>query len=406
MDIPLNNSLVSEHYLLCMVASFCLSAYISYRTYPVIIKISKSKGLMEEPKKRSSHFIRTPNLGGIGIFLGVISTLTFVGSILSYNNLLCLIGASIFLFFTGLKDDLVDIKPISKLFGQTVASLCVIIISDIRIHSFFGIFGIETLPYLASVIFTLFVFILLINAFNLIDGVDGLAACIAIVSSTIFGVLFYSNGNDSMLFISLSVMGALSTFLIFNFSNTKKVFMGDTGSLIIGFLLAYQGISFLRMDHTLGLASTIPNIPVLMLAIFSFPLMDTLRVFIIRIMQRRSPFSADKNHIHHNLLALGLKHWQVSIICSLFVVIIVGFTYYFDGLNIHTSLIAFICVASVMAIIPYMVVKFQQKKLSQSILNSVSLKKLNKKSDQSFSFQRAYNSILNIFISLIIYLHL
>lgn len=410
MNVSLSNLLISDYYALWMIITLCLSAFISYNTYPIIIKISKLKGLMQEPKDRSAHIVKTPNLGGIGIFIGVISTLAFVGSILSYNNLLCLIGASILLFFTGLKDDLVEISPINKLLGQVIASLGVIIISDVRIHNLYGVFGIEFLPYLVSIIFTLFVFVLLINAFNLIDGVDGLAGSIAIVSSIIFGILFYCNGNDSMLFISLSLIGSIATFLVFNFSKTQKLFMGDTGSMILGFLLAYQGISFLRMDHNAELTYAIPNVPILIIAIFSFPLMDTLRVFIIRIIKRSSPFSADKNHIHHNLLALGLKHWQISIIASMFVLILIFTTLYFNEASINVSLLSLLIVAFVFSIIPSLIIKF--KKMYQERGENLShnftktFKNLNKNPKINFDFQRLYNSILNIFISIIIYFNM
>ncbi len=408
MRIYLNNLSVSEYQALWVLITLTISAFISYSSYPVILKISKLKGLMQEPKNRSSHVIETPNLGGIGIFMGIICTLTFIGSILSYNNLLCLIGATTILFFTGLKDDLIDISPIKKIMGQIIASICVILISDIRIHSFFGVFGIDTLPYMVSVFFTLFVFILLINAFNLIDGVDGLAGCIGVTISAIFGVLFYYNGNESMLFISLSIIGTLATFLIFNFSKTKKLFMGDTGSMIIGFLLAYQGISFLRMNHNVELFAAISNPPALVIAIFSFPLMDTLRVFIIRLIKRRSPFSADKNHIHHNLLLLGFKHWEISLIASAFILVMARITYGFNEINLHTSLLSLLVVSGFFSVLPYLILKVRQT--NNNIFDSRSIKKrgtmlqpISKKPKYAFELQKIYNSILNIFISIIIY---
>lgn len=409
LNISTNALLVSNYYPLWMAIALCFSAFVSYKAYPIIIKISKLKGLMQEPGNRSSHVVETPNLGGIGIFLGIICTLTFIGSILSYNNLLCLIGASTFIFFTGLKDDLVEISPLNKLMGQIIASLCIIIISDVRIYSFFGIFGIHTLPYIISVIFTLFVFILLINAFNLIDGVDGLAASIAITSSIIFGTLFYINGNHSMLFISLSLIGALSTFLIFNFSKSQKLFMGDTGSMIVGFFMTYQGISFLGMNNSIEMFSSMANTPILVIAIFSFPLMDTCRVFTIRLMQKRSPFSADKNHIHHNLLSLGFKHWEISIIASVFVLVMAVIAYTFNTVNLHAALFYLVTVVFLFSMIPSVILELQKNKRKHKILKHNFFKVLrhsNKKPSPTFRFQKIYHSILNIFISIIILLKL
>ncbi|OEK07753.1 hypothetical protein A8C32_14775 [Flavivirga aquatica] len=393
-----------------IIASLCLSAIVSYYSYPIIIKISKIKELMQEPGNRSSHIRKTPNLGGIGIFLGIVTVLTFLGSIMSYNNLLCLIGALILLFFTGLKDDLVELSPINKLFGQIIASLCIIIITDIRIHSFFGIFGIDLLPYTFSIIFTLFVFILVINAFNLIDGVDGLAGCLGIISSILFGVFFFFNGNDSILFISLSLIGALATFLIFNFSKTKKVFMGDTGSMIVGFLITYQSVSFLRVYHNVELFSSLTNPPVLVIAILSFPLMDTLRVFIIRLINKRNPFSADKNHIHHNLLSLGFKHWEISLIASVFIVIMAALAYKFNDINPHLLLFVLMVLSFIFSITPFLILKMLQ--INESKFNSInsetisSLANINKKPYYSLKLEKVYNSILNIFLTVIIYLSL
>ncbi|GAA3618980.1 MraY family glycosyltransferase [Flavivirga jejuensis] len=400
MNISFNDLVASDYYAIWILLAFYLSAIVSYSSYPIIIKISRLKELMQEPGKRSSHIVKTPNLGGIGIFLGIVSVLTFIGSILSYNNLLCFIGSLIVLFFTGIKDDLVELSPIKKLIGQLLASLSVIIITDVRIHSFFGIFGIELLSYTFSVIFTLFVFILLINAFNLIDGVDGLAGSIGITCSLLFGIYFYSNGNDSMLFISVSLIGALSTFLVFNFSKTKKIFMGDTGSMIVGFILAYQAISFLHINHNVEVFSAISNPPALVIAIFSFPLMDTLRVFIIRIIKKRSPFSADRNHIHHNLLSLGLKHWEISLIASLFVLVMAIMTYTFSNVSLHFSILSLIICSSIFSITPYLLLGVRQN-FNNNTLSSNGIKIFrfsNKKPKYYLELRKIYNSVLNIII--------
>lgn len=348
MSIPkFTPELTFDYNVFFIVASIFLAALVSYKSFPIIIKVSRLKRLMAKPENRSVHKVETPNLGGIGIFLGVITVLTFLGGLLNYNNLLCLIGALVILLFTGLKDDLVDITPQQKIFGQTIAALCIIAITDLRIDNFHGLFGIETIPYMASVIFSLFVFIVVINAFNLIDGVDGLAGSIGITSSLLFAIYFYMNNNDSMLIVSLSLVGSLSSFLFFNFSKWHKIFMGDTGSMILGFLMAYQGISFIKVSSLADSAIQIPNAPLFILALFSFPLMDTLRVFIIRILQKRSPFSADKNHIHHDLLTLEFKHWQIALIASVFSIfmVLVSFIYNTFGVNMSFMLLFLTCLS-------------------------------------------------------------
>lgn len=405
MNILLNDLLDSKYFPIWILIAICMSAIVSYSSYPVIIKICKVKGLMQEPGVRSSHAIKTPNLGGVGIFLGVTSVLTFVGSIMSYTNLLCLIGALVVLFFTGIKDDLMELSPIKKLIGQLVASLFVIIISDIRIHSLFGIFGIDVLPYAVSVIFTLFVFVLLINAFNLIDGVDGLAGSIGIISSSLFGLYFYANGNDAFLFISLSLIGALLTFLVFNFSKTKKIFMGDTGSMIIGFMVAYQAISFLHISHNVDLFLAISNPPALVLAVVSFPLIDTLRVFIIRLIKKRSPFSADRNHIHHNLLSLGFKHWEISLIASVFVLFMTIMTYVFNDIGIHAALFYLMVCSCLFSVTPYLILKASHSRVLREMNISI-LIYLRRKSRHSIEFRKIYNLLFNILLSIVIYFNM
>lgn len=385
-----------EYNLIWVLISFFLSGIISYLSYPIIIKISKMKHLMQSPGVRSSHIVKTPNLGGVGIFLGVITVTTLIGGILGFNNLLCFIGANIILFFTGLKDDLIELSAINKLIGQIIAALAVIIITDIRIHSFFGLFGMEILPYAFSVLFTLFVFIILINAFNLIDGVDGLAASVAAISSILFSVFFYKTGNFTLLMISLSLVGALLTFLFFNFSKTKKMFMGDTGSMIIGFLMAYQAISFLEINRTNSIIESTSSInaPLLVLAIFSYPLMDTLRVFIIRIKNKKSPFSADKNHLHHNLLSLGFKHWQISLIASVYVLLIFGIAYNYKHLDLHISLFALILLSICASYTPYLILKMKDyvKDLNRTDTYA------NSKPKYNYYFKQMVTQILNIFL--------
>ncbi len=377
----------SDYRLVCLFSSLFISALVSYLSYPVIIKISRIKQLMQEPGSRSSHFVKTPNLGGIGIFLGITTVLTLIGGILSFNNLPCFIGALIILFFTGLKDDLIELSPINKLMGQLLAALFVIIITDVRIHSFFGIFGIYNLPYLFSVAFTLFVFILLINAYNLIDGVDGLAASVAITSSMLFAVFFYNLGNTLLLMISLSLIGTLITFLVFNFSKTKKVFMGDTGSMIIGFLMAYQAINYLNL-YSAGAEVNTSSPPLIVLAIFSYPLMDTLRVFIIRIQQKRSPFSADKNHLHHNLLSLGFKHWQIALIASIYVLSIFGLTFTCINVNLHIALFSLILFNACTSAIPYLALQFRK----------TTIRTCNEKQRDNNSLRKFANQIFSIFL--------
>ena len=189
-----------------------------------------------------------------------------------------------------------------------------------------------------SIGFTLFVYILIINAYNLIDGVDGLAGSYAIAVTVFFGLFYYVNGNNSMFFLSICIVGSLISFLVFNLSKKEKIFMGDTGSMVIGFLLAYQAINFMSVEFNPNFMIQNTKSPIFVLALFSFPLIDTTRVFILRILKNKSPFSADKNHMHHVFLEYGLKHWKIAVLGSFYTMSIALAIFVFNDLTINKQL--------------------------------------------------------------------
>lgn len=321
------------------LVAFSIAAIVSYLSYPVIIKVSNMKGLIPQPNHRSVHVNQTPNLGGIGIFLAINLAITFLGNYLVDNNLLNLLGPLTIMFFVGLVDDLISIRPKSKIIGQVIASLYLILITNVRIESLQGLLGIYELPYLVSVAASVLIFVVLINAYNLIDGVDGLAGSFAITISAFFACFFYFNGNFSMFFLSIAIIGAIIPFLRYNFSNKNKIFMGDTGSMIIGFLLAFQAINFMSTDFSETAMFVSSKSLIYFLAIFSFPLVDTMRVFYIRIKAGNSPFTADKNHLHHILLNKGLKHGEISMVVSVYTITMIASIFMFNELAINKQAI-------------------------------------------------------------------
>ena len=322
--------------------TFITALAISYKCYPIIIKVSNLKNLMAEPNQRDVHSTKTPNLGGIGLFIAIYIVIIFLGSYLEFNFLLNLLGAIMAMFFIGLVDDLVGMRPKSKLIGQIVVAFSVILLTNLRIVSLYGLIGIYELPYTVSVGLTVMFFITIINAYNLIDGVDGLAGSFAITANLFFAVFFYFTANYFMCFLSIGVIGALISFLIFNFSNKNKIFMGDTGSMVLGFLLSYQALHILSLDLNENFSIIFSKDFIYIIALFSFPLIDTIRVFFMRIKEGKSPFTADNNHIHHNLLKNGFKHWEISAIASFFTIGVVFLVFLFNKfeINIMTSILA------------------------------------------------------------------
>lgn len=351
-------------YALALMA-LAIAYLISIRIYPTIIHLGHTKNLMDEPCERSMHSNKTPTLGGVGLFftfaLGMVLTGVFAPlPPQDVINVLALLGATTLLLFLGVKDDLVLVSPKKKFSGQLVATALVVFASDIRILSMEGIFGLWELPYLVSVIFTIFVFLLVVNAFNLIDGIDGLAGGLAILSTSVYGLFFLINGAQYLALASFILIGALIGFLQHNLSKRRKLFMGDSGSLFTGFLLAYLTVAFLhKSTHVETLAFPIANAPIVAIAVLSYPMLDTLRVFSIRIREGRSPFSADKNHIHHRFLRLGFSHKKASagIVLLNLAVIIVALA--LQLLNIHIALLVCLVIGVSLYLSPFHVKKNQ-----------------------------------------------
>lgn len=340
----------------------CISAFImstSFYLYPVIINVSKLKGLMDAPDNRKMHHSLTPTLGGLGVFIAFSLSIIFYGLIIDLNQtelikLLGLLGSAIILVFLGVKDDLVSMSPKKKFLGQLLAVLNVVVLTDIRILGFEGLLGIGDLPYVLSVLFTVFVFILIINALNLIDGIDGLAGLISVISSIVFGILFYLQGQYLMTLISAILVGSIVGFLRYNLSSKQKIFMGDCGSMLSGFLLAYQGVSLIAINAKEVGSVAVSNTPILLLAILSYPLFDLLRVFTVRIKQGLSPFNADSNHIHHRLLRIGLDHKEATLILCILNIIVVGVSFWFNMLEIHLHLLITVIVGSLVYLAPFL----------------------------------------------------
>ncbi len=298
------------------------------------------RGLMENPVKRSSHDSPTPTFGGIAIFAG-----TMIGYMVwnfkDEGFLLHKVFAGLLiLFFLGLKDDLYALAPLKKIISQIVASLIVIVGSDLRINSFFGIFGIYELPYLVSILFTIFIFVALINSFNLIDGIDGLSGGIGMIASSGFGWWFLINEHWSLACLSLSLSASLLGFLRYNYSKGSKIFMGDTGSLIIGYLITVLAVKFISLNQSYNFSpgNHFVSAPVLALSLLSVPIFDTLRVFGVRILKGKSPFLADRIHLHHLLVDNGLSHLAASLTLYSMTILISAFTYSLRSFFTNTAL--------------------------------------------------------------------
>jgi UDP-GlcNAc:undecaprenyl-phosphate/decaprenyl-phosphate GlcNAc-1-phosphate transferase len=285
---------------------------ITFLSIPVIVFVAESKKLYDVPDARKIHDIPIASLGGLGIFAGFILSCLVMIPFSQAPEFQYFFAAAFVIFFLGLKDDILDISPIKKFIGQVLAAFLIIYKGNIQIQSMHGFLGLNDLPPMFSLIFTYLTVIVIINSFNLIDGVDGLAGTLALMAALIFGLYFSSVNMLPYAILSFALAGSLIAFLIFNFQ-PARIFMGDTGSLLLGLVNAILVVKFINVANMPGVKIPVDASPAIGFTILMIPLLDTLRVFAIRISHRRSPFSPDRNHVHHLLLDKGLSHRTVTI---------------------------------------------------------------------------------------------
>lgn len=346
-------------FYLKMACGFLFSFLITFFSIPTINKISRRKNLMDEPGLRSSHLRKIPNLGGIALFYSIgICTSIFAHELFDLYKFL--FASLVILLYIGVMDDIVVMRAYKKLVAQIVVSALIVIGSDIRIRSLFGLFGIGEINYFVSVIFSIVTFIILINAFNLIDGIDGLAGGYSLVCSALFGISYFRLGeyNFPLVVLSAVIMGAVLAFLYYNLSNYRmiKVFMGDTGSMLLGFLLAFTSICFIDIFIDKKLPDIpryhLKSAPVIAVAILILPIIDTLNVIIVRICDKKSPFEADKNHIHHKLLRLDLTHRRSTFYIISYYLFIVGVAYLLRHTDVNILLLIIVLLGFFGAYLP------------------------------------------------------
>lgn len=333
---------------------FLIAWAISYISFPVIINISKAKGLTAVPTGRSSHKAEIPNLGGVGIFIGFVLAFSSFGSMFGISANYNVSGCLVILLFLGLKDDILILTARTKFLVQIGIGLIMSLSSTALLNNMYGVFDLYQIGLLPAVLLTTFAYVLIINSYNLIDGIDGLAGTIAICVLFVSSIIFY-NANVMKLFVaSLALMGSLVAFLQYNFSNKKKLFMGDTGTMIVGFLLCFLVINILSIKNVdFGLFSYQVS-PALVVALLFYPLMDTARIFFIRLfILKRSPFKADKNHIHHRLLSIGFKHYQISIFVGIVTLAIAIFSVSLADFNIYEQLLFVISFGVILLSVPF-----------------------------------------------------
>jgi UDP-GlcNAc:undecaprenyl-phosphate GlcNAc-1-phosphate transferase len=355
-------------YILYPIATI-VAALISMYSVRKILFITRNHKIYDVPDDtRKIHGAEIPSLGGIGIFIGyiLVASLVWPGQLLPVNYFL---PSTALLFFTGIYDDLMNMSPSKKLVAQLVASAITVYFADIRIVSLYGMFGIETLPYWVSLFITTIGCTLFINAFNFIDGIDGLACVTAILYMGIFGVLFASLDFKGVAWLAFSLAGGTAGLLTYNFS-PAKIYMGDTGSMLLGFTVFILGVLFVHVYAHPPLHGAIAGssfiqseagAAMLLLSILFLPVYDALRVFILRASRAKSPLRADRTHLHYYLLDAGFTHSQAVLIIVSINVVIIGIALLMQAMSLALALMAMVAFTSLALLIIYRLRQKNQK---------------------------------------------
>ena len=345
---------VSEY--LNLSFSFLWAFVVSIFAIPSIIYLAYRKRILDTPNKRTIHQNLIPRLGGLAIFAGFMSAITMFGKFSEPASVQYLFAACILIFFIGLKDDILPVSAFKKFLIQVIASGIILFAADIRLTSFYGFLGFDVLDIGSSYVISFIIIIGITNAINLIDGIDGLAGSVVFFICGVLGFYFYQDGSKSSYYLICSCLaGSVLGFLRYNF-HKAKIFMGDTGSLVCGFIIAVLSISFVETQPA-GIST---NAPAIVVAALFIPILDTVRVFVIRILDGQSPFAPDKNHLHHRLINLGFGKIATVLFLIAVNAIVVCFTIYLKAFNINVLMGILVFTGCVFAFSIEIIFRFKQ----------------------------------------------
>ncbi|HJW30562.1 MAG TPA: MraY family glycosyltransferase [Saprospiraceae bacterium] len=340
-----------------IVLSFITAFILVFLAIPSIINIARVKHLYDVPDQRKSHSEVVPTLGGVAIFAGVIFSIILWTPFDVFGDLQYILCSFIIIFLIGAKDDILPMSPYRKMAGQIFACFILVFKAQVRLTSLYGIFGIYSIPEIPSIILSIFTILVIINAFNLIDGINGLTGSLATLISVTLGTWFFLVDRTDLAIIAFALAGATIAFLKYNIT-PARIFMGDTGSMLIGLISAILVIEFIEVHAQIqGSPYAFRAVPAVAVGILILPLFDTLRVFILRIFKKKSPLHPDRSHIHHLLLESGLTHMQATAVLILVNLAFIFFVISFQSLGNLKLLILILVMASALTAIPYYIIR-------------------------------------------------
>ncbi|MBI1341479.1 MAG: undecaprenyl/decaprenyl-phosphate alpha-N-acetylglucosaminyl 1-phosphate transferase [Terrimonas sp.] len=312
-QLPLLQAVIDFKAFKPAIYSYATAFVVTLICIPLVIGFVKRYHLLDKPNERKLHRNPVPTLGGLAIFAGLVVSMIIWVNFDKYDSFVAFFLSLVLLLGIGIMDDLKDLPARYKLIIEAGLAL-MIALSGTRITGFGGLFGLYELPVTAQYTITIVAIIGIINAFNLIDGIDGLAGGLGFMSLVSLGIFLMASREINYSLIAFAMAGALLAFLYYNL-NPAKIFMGDTGSLILGFVIAILCIHFIKINIRAP-RPFVPNVGLFTLGIIIIPVFDAIRVFSTRLWSGRSPFSPDRNHIHHLVTNHGFSHgFAARLIC-------------------------------------------------------------------------------------------
>lgn len=347
---------ITLYNILVVIGACIFSIIMEAMLLPRIIYISKKKRLFDMPDQRKIHQYPIPRLGGVS-FTPVILLVGFFCLFIRFKldawpngpllervpEVLLLVCGLLMIYLLGVKDDLVGVGFKKKFLFQFIASLT-IVGSGTYINNLYGLFGVNEIPDALGIVLSIGFITFATNAINLIDGADGLASGISLVALSAYGVMFALYGMWTYATFAFITIGILIPFFYYNFFHpTRKIFMGDTGSLTLGFLLAFMMLRLAKYPPALEIVPS--GLIILILSALFIPLFDALKVMLLRIYLGKGPFSPDRNHIHHSLIDLGLSKRKVVFVILFASVIIIVLNWLLLDFGINPNIVLVIDLA-------------------------------------------------------------
>ena len=337
---------VGTQHLLYFICSFFGVFVLSLLLIPKIRSIAIKLNLSDAPGFRSSHTTPVPTFGGVIFYVSYIFILFFAQNLdVNHVSVTLLVSISI-LFFTGLLDDFRNLSPRIKFLFQIIGVAILMFQPDFRILSLHGFMGVYEIPIAVSIAGSMFFLLALINAFNLIDGIDGLSGITGIIIASFYSFVLFKLGYYFYLSISLATIGTLLAFLRFNFSIKRKIFMGDTGSLVIGLVLGLLTLKLMAVGDAAhnSLSFNRSQLPLFLAGVLFIPTLDTIRVMLLRFTKGVSMFKPDRNHIHHILIDFGFSHRKASFCIGIINFIVASIMFY--AIQVFTIVISLLILIS------------------------------------------------------------